>query len=265
MSITPILLKGAGRMGGAMIAGWLRAGAFRATDLVIADPYPGEQAMAAVAAGAILNPEPAVLSKVQTVVFAVKPQQWREAAAELAPNLAGDAVVVSVAAGIAAADIAAVIGRPVARVMPTQASAIGQGTSSIFADDAAARATAHALFDPLGATIDLADEEQMHAATAMSGSAPAYLYAFVEALEAAGPSVGLDAEQSRVLARTTLAGAAALLHQSGEDPAHLRDQVTSKGGTTAAALAVLMSGNGLAPLLEEAVKAAAARSRELGQ
>jgi pyrroline-5-carboxylate reductase len=265
MSITPILLKGAGRMGGAMVAGWRRADAFKATALIIADPFPGEAAMAAVADGAVLNPPDAVLADVKTVAFAVKPQMWREAAAELAPHLARDAIVVSVAAGVSAADIESVIGRRVARVMPTQASAIGQGTSSIYAADPVARARAHALFEPLGAVIDLEDEDQMHAATAMSGSAPAYLYAFVEALEAAGPSVGLSEAQSRMLARSTLAGAAALLHQSGEDPGHLREQVTSPGGTTAAALAVLMSADGLSPLLEAAVKAATARSRELGQ
>jgi pyrroline-5-carboxylate reductase len=207
----------------------------------------------------------AVIATAKTVVLAIKPQQWREATAELAQHLAADAVVVSVIAGLASDDIAAALQRPVARVMPTQGSAIGQGTSSIYAADAGARVRAHALFDPLGATIDLTDEDQMHAATALSGSAPAYLYAFIEALEAAGPGVGLTVEQSRMLARSTIAGAAALLQQSGEDPAHLRDQVTSKGGTTAAALGVLMGERGLGPLLGEAVKAATARSRELGK
>ena len=264
-AVTPILMKGAGRMGGAMIAGWRRAGAFKASDLMIVDPFPGDAAMAAVADGAVLNPGAAVIAGAKTVVFAVKPQQWREAAAELSAQLADDAVVVSVAAGVSAADLHGAIRRPVARVMPTQASGIGLGTSSIYAAQGAARARAHALFDSLGATIDLDDEDQMHAATAMSGSAPAYLYAFVEALEAAGPGVGLSPEQSRTLARSTIAGAAALLHQSGEDPAHLRDQVTSKGGTTAAALEVLLGQAGLKELLDEAVKAATARSRELGQ
>jgi pyrroline-5-carboxylate reductase len=103
----------------------------------------------------------------------------------------------------------------------------------------------------------------MHAATGVSGSAPAYLYAFVEALEAAGVAAGLDQAASQALARATIAGAAALLAESGEDPAELRRQVTSPGGTTAEALKVLMSDHGLGPLLEEAVAACVRRSREL--
>jgi pyrroline-5-carboxylate reductase len=261
--VTPILMKGAGRMGGAMIAGWERAKAFSERELMILDPFPGDVALAAARAGALLNPPDEAIGGAKTVVLAIKPQQWREAVGELAPHLSPDAVVVSIVAGLAAGDIAAALQRPVARVMPTQGAAIGQGTASIYAADPAARARAHALFDPIGVSIDLADEDQMHAATALSGSSPAYLYAFIEALEAAGPGVGLTPEQSRLLARSTIAGAAALLHDSGEDPAHLRDQVTSKGGTTAAALSVLIPG--LGPLLDAAVKVATERSRELGK
>src|SRR5689334_21565248 len=111
MSITPILLKGAGRMGGAMLAGWRRAGAFAASDLIVADPFPGEDAAAAVGEGARLNPGDDALAEAKTVALAVKPQIWREAAAELAPHLAADAVVVSICAGVALGDIEAVIGR----------------------------------------------------------------------------------------------------------------------------------------------------------
>ena len=263
--MTPILLKGAGRMGGALIAGWRRAGLFPASEILICDPSPGPEAEAAVRDGARLNPPEADLSRARTVMFMVKPQIWRQAAAELAPHLAADAIVVSVAAGVAAGDLESVLKRPVARVMPTTAAAIGQGTASLFAADPAARARARALFEPVGAVIDLDDEDLMHAATAVSGSSPAYLYAFIEALEAAGLSVGLSAEASSALARQTITGAAALLRQSGEDPATLRTQVTSPGGTTAAALGVLMGPDGLGSLLEAAVKAATARSRELGQ
>ena len=264
-NITPILMKGAGRMGGALIAGWRKAGAFAAADLIIDDPYPGAEAKAAEAAGARLNPGAGAYGEARTVLFAVKPQVWREAAAELAPLLAADAVIVSVAAGVSAKDLAAVFGRPVARVMPTTAAAIGQGTASVYADDPNVRARARALFAPVGAVIDLDDEDLMHAATAVSGSSPAYLYAFIEALEAAGETVGLSAEASRTLARQTITGAAALLRESGEDPGVLRVQVTSPGGTTAAALGVLMGDRGLGALLEEAVKAATERSRELGK
>jgi pyrroline-5-carboxylate reductase len=116
----------------------------------------------------------------------------------------------------------------------------------------------------VGVVVDLADEELMHAATAVSGSAPAYLYALVESLEAAGVSLGLGADAARNLARATVAGAAALMADSGVDAAELRRQVTSPGGTTEAALDVLMGEGGLGPLLQEAATAAARRSRELG-
>ena len=258
--MTPILLLGAGRMGGALIAGWRRAGAFDLADLMIRDPKPGPEA-----AGARLNPPDDALRAARTVVLVVKPQIWREAAAQVAPHLAADAVIVSVAAGVATADLAAGFGgRRIARVMPTTAAAIGQGAASVFAADPEARARAHALLEPVGTVVDLADEDLMHAATAVSGSAPAYLYAFVEALEAAGVAIGLPPEAARALARSTMTGAAALMAESGEDPAALRAQVTSPGGTTEAALKVLMGEGGLTELLERAAAAAAARSRELG-
>jgi pyrroline-5-carboxylate reductase len=263
--ITPILMLGCGRMGGAMVEGWLRAGAFNASDVMIRDPQPGPAALAAQQAGAALNPDDSELARAATVVLAVKPQLWREAAAEASPWLGSGAVIVSIAAGVRSGDIAQEFGgRCVARVMPTTAAAIGQGTASLYADDPAALARAHALFEPLGAVVDLTDEGLMHAATAVSGSAPAYLYAFIEALEAAGAAAGLSPKEAGRLARSTLTGAAALLAQGGEEPAQLRRQVTSPGGTTQAALEVLMGERGLEPLLREAVAAAVRRSKELG-
>jgi pyrroline-5-carboxylate reductase len=259
--VTPILLLGAGRMGGALIAGWSAAEAFAASDIIAVEPYPND---ALKASGVTLNPPEAALSRARTVVLAVKPQVWREAAAQYAPLLAKDAVIVSIAAGVRAADISQAFGgRRVARIMPTTAVAIRQGAASIFAPDAEAKARAHALFEPVATVVDLDDEELMHAATGVSGSAPAYLYAFVEALEAAGVSAGLDDATAKALARATISGAAALLAQSGEDPAELRRQVTSPGGTTAEALKVLMGEHGLGPLMDEAVAACVRRSREL--
>jgi pyrroline-5-carboxylate reductase len=261
--MTPILLLGAGRMGGALLAGWRRANAFPASTLMIRDPTPGPVALAS---GANLAPSREDQRSARTVVLSVKPQDWRALAAEVAADLAPDAVIVSVAAGVATADLAKAFGgRRVARVMPTIAAAIGQGTASVYSADAEARARAHALFEPVGAVIDLADEDLMHAATAVSGSAPAYLYAFVEALQAAGVSLGLPPAAARTLARATTAGAAALMAESGEEAAELRRQVTSPGGTTEAALKVLMSERGLSPLLQEAAAAAERRSRELGK
>ena len=263
--VTPVLMLGAVRMGGAMVAGWRRANAFPPADLMIRDPQPGAFALEAADAGAVLNPPEAELARARTVVLAVKPQVWREAAAEISPWLAADAVVVSIAAGVRVRDIAKEFGgRCVARVMPTTAAAINQGAASLFADDPAALARAHALFEPLGAVIDLDDEELMHAATAVSGSAPAYLYGFIEALEAAGMAAGLSPKCAIQLARSTLTGAAALLAESGENPAELRRQVTSPGGTTQAALEVLMGEAGLPNLLRDAVAAAVRRSKELG-
>ncbi len=259
--VTPILLLGAGRMGGALIAGWTQAGAFSPSDLIAVEPHPSD---ALKASGVRLHPADGELSRARTVVLAVKPQMWREAAAQYAPLLGKDAVIVSIAAGVRAADIAEAFGgRRVARIMPTTAVAIRQGTASIYAADADTRARAHALFEPVATVVDLGDEDLMHAATGVSGSAPAYLYAFVEALEAAGASAGLEPDDAKALARATIAGASALLAESGEDPAELRRQVTSPGGTTAEALKVLMGEHGLGPLLDETVAACVRRSREL--
>lgn len=263
--ITPILMLGAGRMGGAMVEGWLASGAFQGSDLMIRDPNPGPAAVAAERAGATLNPPDAELARAKTVVLGVKPQVWREAAAEAAPWLCSSAVIVSIAAGVKSADIAREFGgRCVARVMPTTAAAIGQGTASLYADDPDALRRAQALFEPLGAVVALTDENLMHAATGVSGSAPAYLYAFVEALEAAGAAAGLSAADAQRLARSTLTGAAALLNRTGEDPAELRRQVTSPGGTTQAALDILLAEGALPDLMRDAVAAAVRRSKELG-
>jgi pyrroline-5-carboxylate reductase len=263
MMTIPILLLGAGRMGGALLAGWTRAGAFDTAAVMVRDPHPGEDA---IASGARINPEDADLAAAKTVVLAVKPQLWRGVAAAVSPLLAKDAVIVSIAAGVASADIAAAFdGRRVARVMPTTAVAVGKGTASLYADDPAARAVAHALLDPVATTVDLDDEGLMHVATAVSGSAPAYLYAFVEALEAAALANGLTASQAAALVRSTMIGAADLMAASGTEPAELRKQVASPGGTTAAALTVLMDdGAGFAPLALKAVAEAIARSKALG-
>lgn len=263
--MTPILMLGAGRMGGALIEGWRAAGAFKASDLIIREPHANPTLEAAQAAGALVNPADAELARAKTVLLAVKPQMWREAAAEVAAHLAPDAVIVSIAAGVKAADISQALGgRKVARIMPTTAVAVGQGTASIYADDVEALARARALFDPVGTVVELSDEGLMHAATGVSGSAPAYLYAFVEALEAAGAAAGLPPADSARLARSTIAGAAALMARSGEEPAELRKQVTSPGGTTQAALDVLLGEGGFPELLRKAVAAAARRSKELG-
>jgi len=262
---TPILMLGAGNMGGAMIEGWLGAQTFAAADLMIMDPRPGPAAQKAQSLGARLNPQNAELAEARTVILSVKPQVWRDAAASYSSWLATEAVIISVVAGVASSDLAkAFAGRIVGRVIPTTAVAINQGAASLYAEDPAARARAHELFDPLGLVVDLSDEHQMHAATAVSGSGPAYLYAFVESLEAAAVAAGLGSADASRLARATIVGAGALLAQSGEEPAELRRRVTSPGGTTEAALNVLLGEHGLPPLMREALARAMRRSKELG-
>ena len=260
-----ILLLGAGRLGGAMITGWTGVGTVRAHDLMIRDPWPGEEAQAAAHAGAALNPPDTDLMKAGVIVLAVKPQLWREVAAEVEPLLSPRGVIVSVVAGVGSRDLSEAFGgRDIARVMPTTAVAVFQGTASIFAETPIARDRAHDLFDGIAKTVDLDDETLLHAATAVSGSGPAYLYAFVEALEAAGIRAGLPPETAAILARSTIGGAASLMTMSDATPAELRGYVTSPGGTTQAALEVLMGEGGLQDLLDEAVAAAVRRSKELG-
>ena len=252
-------------MGGALIEGWIATAAFDASDLLIVDPEPGGAARAASAGGAQLNPPDDVLASARTVVVAVRPQVWSEAAAAIAPKLNRQATVVSLAAGVKTADLAAAFApHAVARTMPTTGVAVGKGAVSIYAAEPAARAAAHALFDPVATTVDLADEALMDAAVAVSGSAPAYLYALIEAVAAAGETQGLPAEAAAALVKATMIGAAALLDRSGADPAVLRRQVASPGGTTEAALEALLADDGLFPLAERTVAAAAKRSRELG-
>ena len=262
---TPILLLGAGRMGGAMIEGWRLAGAFAPDQLIIREPSPGPGVLQAERDGARLNPPDAVLAEARTVLMALKPQLWRGATEGLAGHLHPEAVIVSIAAGVPAADLAQVFaGHPVARVMPTTAVAIGKGVASVFATDPAARARAHALFDPVATAVDLEQEALIDAATAVSGSAPAYWYALIEALEAAGEAQGLPREAAKALVRATMVGAGALLAHTGEEPAELRRQVTSPGGTTQAALDVLMADAAFPRLAAEAVAAAVRRAKELG-
>ena len=262
--MTPILMIGAGRMGGAMLEGWRAAGAFQPSDLILCDPHPGDLADAAAARGARLNPPMRDVGEAQTVLLAVKPQLWREAAETYAPHIALGAVLVSVAAGVRTADLSAAFNRPIARVMPTTAVAIRKGVATVYAETPDARSAAHALFQPVATVVDVMDESLIDVATAVSGSAPAYLYAFVEALEAAGEKAGLPRETAQTLARATIAGAAALMDGSSDDPAELRRQVTSPGGTTEAALKVLQGDGGLDPLLIAAVNAAVARAKALG-
>ncbi len=169
-------------------------------------------------------------------------------------------------AGVGVEALASEFGeRPLARVMPNIAAAIGKGVAGLYARDERARAVAHALFDPVATVIDVPDEALMHAVTAVGGSGPAYVYAFTEALAAAGEAAGLAQGAAARLARATVVGAAALMAASDKAPAELRREVTSPGGATEAALTALLADDGLGRLLERAVALAAARSEALGR
>ncbi len=246
-----------------MLEGWLATGAVDPSRLIILTPSEKPAAEAARELGARINPSKDALAGAGTVVLAVKPAAWRAAAEPLDGALAADATVISVMAGVGAAALGeAFSGRSVARVMPTTAVAQGKGVAAVWAADAGARAEAHRLFDPMAETVDLAEEALIDAATAVAGSAPAFIYAFVEALARAGEAAGLDADAARRLARGALrsAGAGA---ETGAPLADLIGRIASPGGTTEAGLRAAREA-GLDGTADAAVKAAVVRARELG-
>ena len=202
------------------------------------------------------------------IVLAVKPQQMREVAAALAPLL-GQALVVSIAAGIRARDLSRWLGghQAIVRCMPNTPALIGQGITGMVAMEdvsAAQKATADAVLRAVGATVWLDDEALIDPVTAVSGSGPAYVFFFIEAMQQAALELGLTPEQANALALATFTGAAQLAAQSDEPVALLRERVTSKGGTTYAAI-TSMEQAGVKQAIIDAVKAAAARGKELGE
>jgi len=262
----PILLVGAGALGSSMLKGFRIKGHVKPSDLMILDLKPGEEALAYAADGAELNPLPDAWHKAKTIILAVKPQGWHAVAQILNGNMDRDAVFVSVMAGVTTAQLSqAFVGHPVARVMPTTGVATGKGVASLYAGTPEAMEAARGLFAPMAQTVELASEDQVNSATAVSGSGPAYVYAFVRALEKAGKANGLSSSHARDLARGTLISAARLLDETGEEPDALIAKVASPGGTTEAALNVLCApGAGLDELILASVDAAHKRSKELG-
>jgi pyrroline-5-carboxylate reductase len=212
-----------------------------------------------------LPPAPAI------VLIAVKPQMMGAALPQLAALGGGDTLFLTVAAGTTIATYEAVLGvdTPIVRAMPNTPAAIGRGITAICGNARATEnhlALAEALLSAVGQVVRLEGEHQMDVVTAVSGSGPAYVFHLIETLAAAGAAEGLPADLAMQLAKATVAGAGALAEAAPEDPAQLRVNVTSPGGTTAAALAVLMDeGSGFPVLLKKAVKAAADRGRELGK
>jgi pyrroline-5-carboxylate reductase len=263
----PIVLAGAGKMGGALLAGWLAQG-LDGCDVAVIDPFPSDEIKALSARGVRINPVAADVGAVSTLVVAVKPQMFREAGAMLRGFAGADTLVISIMAGATIKAISDVCGGRVVRAMPNTPAAIGRGiTVAVAATDVSEsqRAATDALLRATGAVEWVADEALMDAVTAVSGSGPAYVFLLAEELARAGIAAGLPEVLATKLARATVAGSGELLHRSELDSATLRKNVTSPGGTTAAALEVLMGADGFAPLLERAVVAATARSKELAK
>jgi pyrroline-5-carboxylate reductase len=263
-----ISFLGGGNMATALIGGMLERGYDAADIQVVELQAEGRERLAGrFGVRAVAAADEALLD-CDVLVLAVKPQQMRAALAPLAGRL-GRQVVVSIAAGLRLADLSRWLGghRRLVRVMPNTPALIGAGVSGLYADpsvDTAGRAAAERVLAAVGSTVWVADEAQMDAVTAVSGSGPAYVFHFIEALEAAGASLGFDAATARRLAIDTVLGAAQLAAGSDEAPGVLRERVTSKGGTTEAALAS-MSASGVFDAIVRAVKAAEVRGRELGE
>jgi pyrroline-5-carboxylate reductase len=261
-----LVLVGAGKMGGALLEGWLRLG-LDPRNVVVIEPAPLPPIAALASRGVRLNPDAATLRDASVIVIALKPQAAAGALAGLAPNVSAATLVVSIMAGRTMQFLSTALprARAMVRAMPNTPAAIGRGITVAVPRQisAAQRALADRLLAATGVVEWIEDESLMDAVTAVSGSGPAYIFLLAEALAQAGTAVGLPTALAERLARETVAGAAELLHQSREHPATLRENVTSPGGTTAAALAVLMGPNGLPELMSKAIAAATARSREL--
>lgn len=260
-----LVLLGCGKMGSAMLEGWLGQG-LPAKSVRVLDPHPSDWLKTTgVHINTDLPARPAVL------LLAVKPQMMGAALPQVQAMGGGGTLVVSIAAGTTIASFEQVFGAatPIVRAMPNTPAAVSRGITAIIGNATATAADldlAEALLSAVGQVVRLESEAQMDAVTAVSGSGPAYVFHLIEALAAAGVAEGLPDALAMQLARATVCGAGELAHRAPETAAQLRVNVTSPGGTTAAALAVLMDdADGLPALMRRAVAAAAARGRELGK
>ena len=263
----PVTFIGGGNMASAIIGGLIRQG-LDATRIDVVEPF--EEARASLARQFGVMAQPAVgsfLSRAAVVVWAVKPQTFRDAAAPVAP-LAPKALHLSVAAGISSDSIADWLGTGrIVRAMPNTPALVGQGMTGLFARaevDQADRDLIEILLRPTGRTLWVASEQQLDAVTALSGSGPAYVFYFLEAMVQAGIDMGLPAAQARELSIATFQGASHLAAASTDALEDMRARVTSKGGTTHAAL-VAMEAAGMKASFQAALHAAAKRAGELGE
>ena len=263
-----LVLVGAGKMGGAMAQGWLDAG-LPPSSLTILEPDPSSGIAAlATSRGLALNPQNSV-SPPEMLVLAVKPQSLDEVAPGIAPLAAERTLILSILAGKTIANLTARLpqARAVVRAMPNLPAAIGRGVTAAAASRSVTgeqRGWCERLLGAMGTFHWLDDESAVDAVTAISGSGPAYVFALTEALAAAGERLGLKPELSMSLARGTVEGAAELMRRDGATTAEtLRRNVASPGGTTAAALSVLLGPEGLNELMARATAAARARAAEM--
>lgn len=264
-----ILLTGAGKMGSALLRGWLAHG-IAPERLAVFEPQPSGDLLALGAEHKFrLNPAIDGIREVEALVLAVKPQSMQDALPAFSPCASEKTLVLSIAAGKPVGFLEPFFPvSPIVRAMPNTPAAIGQGITALYANARVTRTQrdlATLLMKAAGETVWIGDEALMDPVTAVSGSGPAYVFLLIEALALAGEKAGLDSALAGRLARQTVIGAAALAAQSPESAAQLRENVTSPGGTTAAALSVLMGSHGLEALMEEAVAAASRRSRELAE
>ena len=263
-----LVLLGCGKMGSAMLQGWLTEGV-SPSSVYILDPHPSDWVQSLIPKGVTVNGE--LPASPAVCILAVKPQMMGDALPNLQALGNATTLFVSIAAGtpISSFEDALGVQTPIIRTMPNTPAAVGRGITALIGNahiDDAQMMMAEELLGAVGQTVRLDDESQMDAVTAVSGSGPAYVFHLIEAMAAAGEAQGLSADLAMALAKATVAGAGDLAEKSDEDPAQLRINVTSPGGTTAAALTVLMDAEtGFPKVVNEGVKAAADRSRELGK
>ncbi|QPC86778.1 pyrroline-5-carboxylate reductase [Mesorhizobium sp. NBSH29] len=266
-----VVLAGCGNMGFAMLAGWLKSGRLAAHDVWVVEPNePLRQRAETLGTNAFASSDALPVDLAPAlVVFAVKPQAMGDVVPAYKRFAEGATTFLSIAAGTPIARFEDMLGAEIAmvRCMPNTPAAIGKGMMVTVTNGKVSEAAQSFVADLLaasGAVTSIDNETQMDAVTAVSGSGPAYIFHFIEALSAAGETAGLPQETARLLAMQTVYGAACLAAESSDEPATLRQQVTSPNGTTAAALSVLMGDDRLKKLVAEAVEAARKRSVELG-
>jgi pyrroline-5-carboxylate reductase len=261
----PLVLLGAGKMGGAMLEGWHRLG-LKFDHAAVVEPQPTPEIMALGQRGLRINPALDTIAAA-AVVIAVKPQSAPQALPAIKPVIRDDTVVISIMAGRTLAFLEkALPGAALVRAMPNTPAAVGRGITVAVPNARVSRAQrdlAHRILAATGGVEWVGDEALMDAVTAVSGSGPAYVFLLAESLGRAGAAAGLPPDLAARLARATVAGAGELLHRSPLEAGALRENVTSPGGTTAAALDVLTGREGLDAVMERAVAAATRRSREL--